>query len=145
MRPVKLFNRLGDPVNVLTPGKVTFGTNVDTIYIMDPYQQPIRPFVKNDEGWLILVVDALSNLNYVQCLGQAHDVPEKLQSRVAMLQSLRSTANPILVFPYDRQGLLDILDIVYVVAGSETHFRGKPFLMCASIPAAPLYVTDYSI
>jgi trimethylamine--corrinoid protein Co-methyltransferase len=72
-------------------------------------------------------------------------VPEQLQTQVALAQTLRCTTKPALVYPYDRQGLLDILKVSSLVSGGEDAFREKPFLMCAAVPAAPLAGTTYSL
>jgi trimethylamine--corrinoid protein Co-methyltransferase len=145
LRPVTLYDRLGRPSPVLQPGRVCFSTIVDTFYIQDPYTRTIRPFLIDDQRWLTSVVDALPNIDYVQVVGQAHDVPDALQTQAAFAQTIRHTTKPILVYPYDRQGLLDVLEIGSAVAGSEQALREKPFLMCAAVPAAPLSGADYNL
>jgi trimethylamine--corrinoid protein Co-methyltransferase len=145
VRPVKLYNRRGELSPVVTPGRVTFGTIADTFYVSDPYTRTVRPFLKEDQGWLATVIDALPGIDYVQCVGQAHDVQEALQTQVAFAQTVRHTAKPLLVYPYDRAGLLDILEITTAIAGGEKAFQEKPFMMCAAVPAAPLSGTDYSL
>jgi trimethylamine---corrinoid protein Co-methyltransferase len=145
LHPVRLYNRGGQITRLMEPGYVAFSTIGDTFYVLDPYLGRVRPFLKGDQSWLARVVDALPGIEYVQCVGQAHDVPDSLQSQQAVVQTVRCTTKPILVYPYDRTGLLDILDIVNVVAGGEAAFRDRPFLMCAAVPAAPLYGTDYSL
>ena len=145
LRPVRLYDRQGEPTRLLQPGHVAFSTIADTFYIQDPYPRSVRPFLKADQGWLATVIDALPGIEYVQCVGQAQDVPDNLQSQVAVSQTVRRTSKPILVYPYDRAGLLDILDMLYVIAGGEAAFREKPFLMCAAVPAAPLSGTIYSL
>jgi trimethylamine--corrinoid protein Co-methyltransferase len=145
LQPVRLYDRQGQPTRLLEPGHVAFSTIADTFYVLDPYTRSVRPFLKADQSWLATVIDALPGIEYVQCVGQAHDVPDSLQSQVAVAQTVRRTSKPILVYPYDRAGLLDILDMLYVIAGGETAFQAKPFLMCAAVPAAPLSGTVYSL
>ncbi|MDI6696089.1 MAG: trimethylamine methyltransferase family protein [Anaerolineales bacterium] len=145
LRPVRLYDRQGSPSPVVQPGRVCFGTIADTFYVHDPYTRSTRPFLKDDQRWLTTVIDALDNIEYVQVVGQAHDVPNELQSQAALLQTLRNTAKPILVYPYDRAGLLDILDAVSIVAGGWEAFEQKPFLMCAAVPAGPLAGSEYHL
>jgi trimethylamine--corrinoid protein Co-methyltransferase len=145
VNPLRLYDRQGHPTSLLQPGHVAFSTIADTFYIRDPYTHSVRPFLMADQGWLATVIDALPGIEYVQCVGQAHDVPDSLQSQVAVSETLRRTSKPILVYPYDRAGLLDILDMLYVIAGGETAFQKKPFLMCAAVPGAPLFGTVYSL
>ena len=145
LHPVHLYDRLGRTTRLLESGYVAFSTISDTFYILDPYQKNVRPFLVADQGWLAKVIDALPGIEYVQCVGQAHDAPDSLQSQLAVVQTLHQTTKPLLVYPYDRAGLLDILEIASLVAGGADAFREKPFLMCAAVPAAPLYGTVYSL
>ena len=145
LQPMRLYDRQGQPTRLLEPGHVAFSTIADTFYVLDPNSRSVRPFLKSDQSWLATVIDALPGIEYVQCVGQAHDVPDSLQSQVAVAQTVRRTNKPILVYPYDRAGLLDILDMLNAIAGGEAAFRSKPFLMCAAVPAAPLFGTAYSL
>lgn len=145
LRPVSIYDRQGEPTRLLEPGYVAFSSISDTFYVLDAYTGEVRPFLKDDQAWLASVIDALPGIDYVQVVGQAHDVPDRLQSQVAVAQTVRRTTKPILVYPYDRLGLLDILEILNVISGGEQAFCQKPFLMCASVPAAPLNGSVYGL
>ncbi|MGQ9501389.1 MAG: trimethylamine methyltransferase family protein [Anaerolineae bacterium] len=145
LRPVTLYNRLGEPVLPLAEGRVTFGALADTVFIRDPYTCSNRPYRKADQTWFTTLLDALPNIDYIQCVGQAVDVPDTLQTQVAVLQSMRHTSKPIWVLPYDRRGLLDVLDCLEIVAGGRAKLREQPFMICVSVPAAPLYGTRENI
>jgi trimethylamine---corrinoid protein Co-methyltransferase len=145
VRPARLYNRLGELALPLTPGNVTFGSMVDTLNIIDPYSRTQRNFTRDDQRLCATLLDALTNIDYVQVIGQSIDVPDPLQSQVAVAQTLRHTTKPILVYPYDRAGLMDIIDLVQAVTGSALAFREKPFLACASVPPGLLYGSDYNL
>lgn len=145
LRPVRLYDRLGQHTRLLEPGHVAFSTIADTFYVLDPNQQVVRPFLKGDQGWLSRVIDALQGIEYVQVVGQAHDVPDSLQTQVAYARTVRNTTKPVLIYPYDRTGLLDVMEILSVIAGSLAEFQSKPFLICASVPAAPLKGSVYGL
>jgi len=55
IRPFQLYDRLGNPSQALTPGRVAFSTIADTFYVQDPYSQKVRPFMKADQAWLARV------------------------------------------------------------------------------------------
>ncbi len=133
-----LYDRQGNPVRALTLEWTSFGGLADTFYVVDPYSRRVRPFLKNDQRTMATVLDALPNIEWIQCVGQAHDVPNELQTQVAVLETLRTSTKPILAYPYDCQGLRDIYEAAVVIAGGERPFRQKPFPMCGSVPAAPL-------
>ncbi len=144
-RPVQMYDRLGKPSRVLSFGEVSFGTIADTFYVLDPYTKQVRQFLKDDQCWLASVIDSLPGIDYVQCVGQAHDVPDMLQTQVAVAQTVKQTSKPLLIYPYDRNGLLDALDVIYIASGGEQIFLQKPSIMCAAVPAAPLSGTEYSL
>jgi hypothetical protein len=52
-------------IAVLQPGTVSFCTIADTLYIHDPYRHIVRPFLAADQRWLVPVLDALPNSDYV--------------------------------------------------------------------------------
>ncbi len=145
VRPVQMFDRAGNPSRVLSYGEVSFGTIADTFYVLDSYTGQVRKFLKDDQRWLASVIDSLPGIDYVQCVGQAHDVPDTLQTQVAVAQTVKQTLKPLLIYPYDRNGLLDALEVINLASGGEKSFRQKPSLMCAAVPAAPLSGTDYSL
>lgn len=144
-RPITLYDRSGTPVIDLSEGRVTFGALSDTVHLMDPYQRAVRPFVKDDQRWYANFLDALPNIDWIQCVGQASDVPASLQTQVAFAQCVRNTTKPILAFPYDNAGLLDLIDVAEIVTGSETDRRERPFFCCASVPHAPLRGADFNV
>ena len=117
VRPVTLFNRLGEPVMPLAEGRVTFGALVDNLYVEDAYEPRMRPFLQDDLGWSARLLDALPNVDWVACSGQMHDVAPELQTQLAFLGAVACTTKPILVYPYDRRGLLDILDAASIIVG----------------------------
>ena len=144
-RPVRMYDRQGKPSRVLSHGEVSFGTIADTFYVLDPHTRQVRKFLKEDQSWLAAVIDSLPGIDYVQCVGQAHDVPDTLQNQVAVAETVKQTSKPLLIYPYDRNGFLDSLEVVFIASGGEQNFLQKPSLMCAAVPAAPLSGTDYSL
>ena len=123
VRPVTLYNRLGEPVMPLAEGRVTFGALVDNLYVEDAYEPRMRPFLRGDLGWSARLLDALPNVDWVACSGQMHDVAPELQTQLAFLGAVTCTTKPILVYPYDRRGLLDILDAASIIAGGREALR----------------------
>jgi len=145
--PITLFNRQGEPTLPLSSGKgqVAFGAMVDTLQVVDPYLGQVRRWKNADVLWFATVLDALPNIDWVACIGEAEDIPDNLLSQFAVTQTMRRTTKPVMVFPYDRAGLLDILEILNIVAGCEQAFCEKPFLFCASVASAPLVGSNYNL
>jgi trimethylamine--corrinoid protein Co-methyltransferase len=145
LRPITLYNRLGEPALPLAEGPVTFGALVDNLYVQDPYQPRMRPFLRADLAWSARLLDALPNIDWVSCSGQMHDVAPRVQTQLAFMGALPYTAKPVLVYPYDRAGLLEILDAARIVVGGSAALRAQPFVFCASVPNAPLAQADYNL
>jgi trimethylamine---corrinoid protein Co-methyltransferase len=144
LRPAILHDRMGRPSQVLQRGHVGFGGLADTFYFRDPRTQQVRSFLKEDQISMTTVLDALPNIDWIQVVGQSQDVPNDVQTQLAYAQSVQYTVKPILVYPYDRTGLLDVLDVAKIIAGSEKAFRERPFVFCASVPNAPLSGSDFN-
>lgn len=50
MRPVTLYNRLGEPTLPQADDRVIFGALVDTFYLLDPSRGRFRPFLRGGQG-----------------------------------------------------------------------------------------------
>jgi trimethylamine--corrinoid protein Co-methyltransferase len=145
LHPVTLYNRMGEPALPLAEGRVTFGALVDNLYVQDAYQPHMRPFLRSDLAGSARLLNALPHIDWVECSGQMHDVAPQVQTQLAFTGALPYTEKPILVYPYDRTGLLDILDAASIVAGGRDALRARPFVFCASVPTAPLVQADYNL
>jgi trimethylamine--corrinoid protein Co-methyltransferase len=145
VRPITLYDQRGNPALPLAEGRVTFGALADTFYFFDLASGKPRPFVLEDQGRIARLLDALPGIDWIQCVGQSHDVPESLQTQMAVLETVRRSSKPILAYPYDRQGVLDLADLSRIVAGGEAGRRERPWLFVASVPAAPLNASRYNL
>jgi trimethylamine---corrinoid protein Co-methyltransferase len=145
LRPVTLYNRAGYPVLPLGEGRVTFGALTDNMYARGPFEPAMRPFLRSDLVWSAKLLDSLPHIDWLEASGQMHDVPPAVQTQTAFAGALRQSAKPILVYPYERAGLLDILEAAAFFAGSAGALRERPFVFCASVPNAPLQQADYNL
>jgi trimethylamine--corrinoid protein Co-methyltransferase len=143
--PVTLYDRSGAPVLPLSEGRVTFGALSDTFYLLDLPSGHARNFLRADQGTSARLLDALPSIDWIQCVGQAHDVPEGLQTQLAVLETVRHSSKPILAYPYDRQGVLDLVELSRIVSGSDEVRRSRPWLSITSVPAGPLNASRYNL
>ena len=145
VRPVTLYDRIGQPALPLADGRVTFGALADTFYLLDLQAGRARSFQIADQVPMARLLDCLPGIEWIQCVGQAHDVPDGLQTQMAVLETVRQSAKPILAYPYDRQGVDDLLALSRIISGSEAARRERPWLFIASVPAAPLNASRYNL
>ena len=110
----------------LGEGRVTFGALVDNLYVQAPFEPAMRPFLRGDLAWSAALLDALPNIDWLECSGQMHDVPPEVQTQTAFAGAVRQSSKPILVYPYDRAGLLDILDAAAAIRGRAGGAAGQP-------------------
>ena len=145
VKPVTLYDRSGSPVLPLSEGRVTFGALSDTFYLLDLPSGRARSFLRADQGRSARLLDALPSIDWIQCVGQAHDVPEGLQTQLAVLETVRHSSKPILAYPYDRQGVLDLVELSRIVSGREDVRCARPWLFVACVPAGPLNASRYNL
>jgi trimethylamine--corrinoid protein Co-methyltransferase len=145
LRPVVIYDRNGAPALPLAEGRVTFGALTDNLYVQAPFEPAMRPFLRSDLEWSAKLLDALPNIDWLEASGQMRDVPPEIQTQTAFAGAVRQTAKPILVYPYERAGLLDILEAAALFAGGADALRARPFVFCASVPNAPLQQADYNL
>ena len=145
VRPITLYDRLGRAAVPLADGRVTFGALADTFYLLDLHAGRARPFEIADQGPIARLLDSLPGIEWIQCVGQAHDVPEGIQTQQAVLETVRQSSKPILAYPYGGQGVEDLVALSSIVSGSEAARRERPWLFIASVPAAPLKASRYNL
>ena len=136
VRLARLYNRRGELASLAYPGQgdIRFdGRYAEYHRILTCTPCGISPVLTS--AYVPILLDALANIDYVQVIGQSMDVPDALQSQVAVAQTLRYTTKPILVYPYDRAGLTGYYRPCTGSGGQRGGFPRKAFSclrFCAS-------------
>ena len=130
----------------LAEGRVTFGALVDNLYAQAPFEPAMRPFLRSDLGWSAALLDALPNIDWLDCSGQMHDVPPEVQTQPAFAGAVRQycQADPGLPVRPPRSARHPGCGRRRFAGGAEA-LRPTPFVFCASVPNAPLQQADYNL
>lgn len=136
---ITLYDRSGEVSMEVGKETIYFGTHADMLQIIDPVTDEIRDFTREDTEMMTKVADYLPNIDFVLSVGLASDVPEKIQSQLALLDTVRNFSKTINFSSNDVQGLKDQLEILSIVAGDLETFSEKPFAFYYCEPIPPLY------
>jgi trimethylamine--corrinoid protein Co-methyltransferase len=135
---VTICNRNGEPTMFLQNDNVYFGPGSDCPFIMDPYTNERRKFVKKDIEDVAKLCDYLPNIDFACTLGIASDVTSERADRHHFEAMLLNTSKPVIFTAMDLNGLMDIVKMSVEVYGSLEKLQKDPFLLLFSPPVAPL-------
>ena len=136
-KELALYSRSGEQIlHIDSSNAVGYGTHADNLYLLDPESGLPRKFKRKDIRLMCNVADALDNVHFVLCVGLASDVPEKIQSQISFLDTVRSFGKISNFSTNDVQAVEDIIEMASIVAGSLENLQRKPFVFnyCEPIP-----------
>jgi trimethylamine---corrinoid protein Co-methyltransferase len=135
---VVICDRNGAPAMWLEGRKSYYGTGSDTHNIYDPYSGERRLTVKADVANVARIVDALPNLDFLMCMGIAHDVPQEISDLHHFEAMVTNTTKPLVVTAWNLANLQDIVEMAEIVAGGPEALRLNPFFLLYAEPISPL-------
>ncbi len=142
---IAVYNRSGKRAMTLEKGKIYYGTGSDTPYVIDIDTGKRRRSVKQDTINATRVTDALEHLDFVMSMAQASDVPQLRSDRYHFEAMTLNTTKPIVFDAHDRQGLLDIIRMAALAAGSRQALAERPYIVHYSEPTSPLVHSKNSL
>jgi trimethylamine---corrinoid protein Co-methyltransferase len=135
---IAIYDREGNPAMPLEKDKIYYGTGSDTPYTIDLDSGLRRRTVKQDTINATIVTDALENLDFVMSMARASDVPAGRSDRHHFEAMTLNSTKPIIFDAFDRQGLIDIIEMASIVTGSKKTLVEKPYIIHYSQPTSPL-------
>jgi trimethylamine--corrinoid protein Co-methyltransferase len=133
-----LFTREGEPYARVNNENILFGTHADQLEIIDPATGEARKFQSTDTEMMARLSDFLPNIDFVLSVGLTADVPSAVQSQTTFIETVKNFSKPINFSSNDVEGLRDILEMAYLVAGSRENLQAKPFIFYYCEPIPPL-------
>jgi trimethylamine--corrinoid protein Co-methyltransferase len=118
--------------------RIYYGTGSDCPFIQDAQTGQRRKFLRHDIEDAARVVDACPNLDFHMSLGLMSDCPTYTYDRHQAAAMLRNTVKPLTLTAMSRQGLLDILEMYYLVRGGRDAFETNPGFIIYLEPVTPL-------
>ncbi len=141
---VVLCDRAGRPAMYLEGYRSYYGTGSDTVFVIDVYSGERRRAVLADVANVSRLVDALPNTSFIMCMGIATDVNEAISDLYHFREMVSHTAKPIVYTAWNRQNLVEIVEMAEAVAGGAEALQRSPFCALYSEPIAPLVHAEES-
>jgi len=135
---VVLCNREGKPAMELEGRKGYYGTGSDTPFVIDPYSGQRRRAVLEDVGNVARLVDGLSHIDFLMCMGIASDVTDPISDLYHFKEMAANTRKPIIYTAWDRPNLEAIVEMAEAIAGGASALQRSPFMALYSEPISPL-------
>ena len=135
---VTIYDRKGNPAMFLEGTRSYWGTGSDTPFILDSATDERRPTCLEDIEQAAILVDHLDNLDFLMCMGVAHEHSPKVADKYHFAAMVSNTTKPIIFTASSIENLADIHQMAGVVAGGEDRLVQKPFILHYTEPVAPL-------
>jgi trimethylamine---corrinoid protein Co-methyltransferase len=118
--------------------KSYWGTGSDTPFILDSFTGEKRPTTLRDVEQVSRLVDHLDHMDFLMCMGVAHEIPQTVADKHHFLAMVSNTTKPIVFTASSLENLKDIYGMACLVAGSEASLRENLFILHYTEPIAPL-------
>ena len=135
---ISIYDRKGEPALSLEDKKSYWGTGSDTPFILDSFTGQRRQTSLEDVRKVSLLVDRLDNLDFLMCMGVAHELPQTIADKHHFLTMVSNTTKPVVFTASSVENLADIHEMACEIAGSEDAFARAPFAIHYTEPIAPL-------
>ena len=135
---IDVYNRNGVLVLSLEGKNSYWGTGSDTPFLVDSFTDQRRQTCLSDVERVSRLVDCLENFDFLMCMGVAHDLPQTIADKHHFVAMVSNTTKPMVFTAASLENLKDIYHMACDVAGGETEFEKKPFIIHYTEPIAPL-------
>ena len=135
---IAIYDREGEPAMVLEGRNSYWGTGSDTPFILDSFTDERRQTCLKDVEQVSRIVDSLDNMDFLMCMGIAHDLPQTIADKHHFLTMVSNTTKPMVFTAASKENLNDIYQMACEVAGGEENFQRRPFIIHYTEPIAPL-------
>jgi len=144
-RSVTLYDRTGEPALLLEGRRSYWGTGSDTPFTLDHQTGQRRPTCLDDVERFAVVVDALDNLDFLMCMGVAHELSPAVADKHHFLTMATNSIKPLIFTASSVENLSDIHQMACLIAGGTAALEAKPFIALYTEPQAPLIHPEDSL
>ena len=107
-----------------------YGGGSDCLYVLDHRTGERRRAVLKDVEEAAVLMDALSEIEFVMSQFMPEDVDQRIYDRYQMEVMLNNTAKPIVFVSPDFEGCVAAVEMCEIVAGGAEAFQKRPFAIC---------------
>ena len=137
-KSVAVYNRKGDPALLLEGRRSYWGTGSDTPFTLDYKTGQRRRTNLEDIEHFAVVVDALNNMDFLMCMGVAHELSPAIADKHHFVTMVSNTIKPVVFTASSVENLSDIYQMACDIAGGREALEAKPFIILYTEPQAPL-------
>ena len=127
---------------LIESGRVTHAPFGEGIMINDLDTGEHRPTTKRDIADIVLLTDALSEIDIAAGAVAPRDVPPQTAALHGLEAALPNTTKPICISGMSQDEIEQAFRIASVVAGGEDAFRERPFVFLGACPVSPMILSD---
>jgi trimethylamine--corrinoid protein Co-methyltransferase len=126
-RDVVVYNRLGEPVMLLGPHQIYFGSGSDLVYTRDVETTERRPSVLEDAARAARLCDALDEIDFVMSFAVPSDVPNEDAEPQQYYAMVQNSTKPIIMTSFSGLEALERMhQMACLIAGGDAAFRQRP-------------------
>jgi len=135
---ITLTDRKGKPCIFAEGRKSYWGTGSDTPFILDSFTGERRRTNLKDIENVSILVDYLDNMDFLMCMGIAHELPQTIADKYHFLTMVSNTTKPIVFTASSKENLTDIYQMACEIVGGEEYLQKNPFIVHYTEPISPL-------
>jgi len=128
---------IGEENTIFNPGSTA-------IYFVDHQSGQIRKPLSKDLVDLVRLVDFFEYIGAQSTAVVPSDVPQEIQDLYRLYLVLKNSTKAIITGAFTKQGLIDMKQMLEIIAGGETELARKPMAIFDVCPSSPLMWSDVS-
>jgi trimethylamine--corrinoid protein Co-methyltransferase len=144
-RSIAIHNRLGERTVLLEDHRVSFCSQVDSIFFFDPFDRGRRLCERADARLGAVLCDALPNIDLVSFSSLYRDVPGSIAIRIGHKDTLLSCTKPLMHGTADLASLKAVAEMAALVTGGWEALAQRPYYVHYAEPFSPLTHTDEGV
>lgn len=137
-KKIDLHDQRGNLTMPLADGNYFYGTGSDTTFTVDLETGERRRTRLQDTANFARLVDGLENMSFAMSMSNPEDVPVDDIYTHAFAEMVKNTNKPIVFIADSGRDIARIYRIACAVAGGESNFQQKPFILNYSEAISPL-------
>jgi trimethylamine--corrinoid protein Co-methyltransferase len=139
---INLHTRDGKPDLEIGGDKTIFNPGSSAVYFNDHETGEIRQPLSEDLVQLVRLVDALEHIQAQSTAMLPSEVPEEIGDVYRLYLVLKNSPKPMITGAFTKQGLIDMKQLLNVVAGGQDELASRPLAIFDCCPSSPLMWSD---
>ncbi len=136
---IDIYNRNGELAFRIGEDRTRFGIGVTSLYYLDPRDNQLIPFNRQNFTQMIRLGDSLPNYDMVSTVGIIQDQPPELADLYTVLDMYANTTKPLVILVSEEHLYPRVLDLLEKLHGNLSE---KPFILPYFNPVSPMTVNE---